>query len=137
MATIHAPGAAGGLPIPLIGPVNWWIVGGLVLFGCGAVLPVLQNSAATSRGFQMYQLKDSQVRLQSEIQLLEADVANLTSLDRIEQRAAVIGLGPSEAPLFVHVDVAGPAPAKIPTQYLPAPEPITVRNRPWWRALLP
>ena len=137
MATIHAPGATRGLPLPLVGPVNWWIVAGIALFAIGAVLPVLQNSAATSRGFQMYQLKESQTRLQSEVKSLESDVANLTALTRIEQRAAVIGLGPSDFSLFVHVDTAGPAPAKIPSQYLPEPAPPPARARPWWRSLLP
>ncbi len=123
MAAINVRGGARGLPVPFFGPVNLWIVAGLLVFAAGALSPVLQHSTATSRSFDMQQLQQEQVQLQSDIKILESDVANLTSLARIEQRAAAIGLGPGDDPIYITVDVPGPAPAKIPSKYLPAPAP--------------
>lgn len=123
MAAINVPGGVRGLPVPVIGPVNWWIVAGVLVFAAGALSPVLQHSTATSRSFDMQQLQQEQVQLQSDIKLIESDIANLTSLSRIEQRAAAIGLGPGVDPIYINIDVPGPQPAKVPSKYLPEPAP--------------
>ena len=138
MAAIQIPGAQRGVPLPVVGPVNWWIVAGLLVFGASAMLPVFQNSMATSRGFDTQKLQLQQTQLRSDIKLLEVDVANLTSLDRIEARARALGLGPGENPLSVTVSVAGPAPAKLPSSYIAEPIHLDVPSpKPWWRSLLP
>jgi hypothetical protein len=122
------------LPMPAFKP-NWWVLGALALLGVSAMLPVLQNSAATSSGFKTQELRAEQAKLNGDIRTTEAEVAQLTSLTRIERRAGEIGLGPGTNPIFVNVDQPGPAPAKIPSEYLPAPTPSTSEPEPWWRSL--
>jgi len=125
-----------GLPLrmPSAEP-NWWVLGALALLGASAMLPVLQNSAATSSGFQIQSAQAEQVKINGDIRLLESEVAQLTSLARIQRRAGEIGLGPGDNPYFVNVDQPGPAPAKIPSEYLPAPAPTRSEPEPWWRSL--
>lgn len=122
-------------PVPMARP-NWWVLSAVAIAGLGAMLPVLQNSAATSRGFEIQQSQAEQVRLQGEISLLESDVARLTSLARIERRAKEIGLGPSDHPFYITVDEAGPQPAKIPAEYLPPVARKTDAPDSWWRSLI-
>jgi hypothetical protein len=123
------------LPIPVARP-NWWVLSAAAIAGLSAMLPVLQNSAATTRGFEIQQSHAQQADLQGEISLLESDVARLTSLTRIERRAREIGLGPSDNPIYVNVDVAGPQPAKIPSEYLPPVVPRREQPDSWWRSLI-
>jgi len=131
------PGVQRGIPVPFgFGPINWWIVGALGVFAVGALLPVLQNSGATSRGFDVQRLQGDETRLNSDIRVVESEVASLTSLNRITQRAAEIGLGPAIAPYYVTVDEPGPSPAKVPSEYLPGPAPKGGQPDPWWRSLL-
>jgi hypothetical protein len=120
MAAIHVPRTSVPLPFPRL---NWWLVSGVVLLGIGGTLPVLQNSASTAAGFDIQALDNQQSDLRTEISLLEADVARLTTLERIERRASQLGLGPAiEPPIFVQINEAGPAPAQIPSEYLPGSE---------------
>jgi hypothetical protein len=138
MAAINHPlgGARRGIPIPRpVGSLNWWVLGGVLVVGVSAMLPVIQSSSATSEGFQTQASQSDEARLTAQISLLQADVAQLTSLPRIQRRATELGLGPAENPIYVKVDEPGPAPAKIPSEYLPAPVPRRDLPAPWWRSL--
>ncbi len=137
MATIRRPypGTHRGIPVQLGFRVNGWVLGSLVVFAVGAALPVLQKSGVTARGFDVQRIEVRQTELSAEIRLTEKDIAALTSLDRIERRARDLGLAPGTDPYFVTVDEAGPAPAKIPAEYLPGPAPKTGEADPWWRSL--
>ena len=138
MAAINHPlgGARRGLPLPRpVGTLNWWVLGGVLMVGMSAMLPVIQSSAATSEGFRTQQSQSDEERLKGEISLLEADVAQLTSLPRIQRRATELGLAPADNPIYVRVDEAGPAPAKIPAEFLPTPIPKTDPPEPWWRSI--
>jgi hypothetical protein len=109
----------------------------VVLLGIGGTLPVLQNSASTAAGFDIRDLEAEQAQLRTEISLLEGDVARLTTLERIERRAAQLGLGPAtEPPIYVHVDEAGPEPAQLPFEYLPGNELEEPAPRPGWQSFI-
>ena len=138
MAAINPPsGQRRSLPVPVRLPAfNGWVLAAIVIAGLAAMLPVLQNSTATSRGFDVQRLQNEQTRINGDIRLLEADVAQLTSLPRIQRRAAEIGLGPAETPIYVTIDEPGPAPAKIPAEYLPGPAPKTDEPESWLHSLL-
>ncbi|MGK2963984.1 MAG: hypothetical protein ACSLFM_00060 [Tepidiformaceae bacterium] len=145
MATINHPlprGSRRPLPgrLPRLFPrfpaPNWWVLSSVAVLGIGAMLPVIQNSAATTRGFETQALQVERARIQGDIRVLESDVATLTSLDRVRQRAAELGLGPATSPIFVEVDEAGPAPAKIPAEHLPAPTSPRGEGESWWRSLI-
>ena len=139
MAAINHPlgGARRGIPLPRpVGSLNWWVLGGVLVVGVSAMLPVIQSSAATSEGFRTQASQSDEARLNAQISQLETDVAQLTSLPRIQRRATELGLAPAENPIYVRVDEPGPAPAKIPSEYLPAPAPKTDLPEPWWRSLI-
>ncbi|GAB4321199.1 MAG: hypothetical protein Kow0010_01410 [Dehalococcoidia bacterium] len=145
MAAINHPigstPARAGLTLKApFGRLNGWVVGAVLLAAASAALPVLQSSSATSRGFDVQALNAQRARLHAEISVLEADVARLTSLPRIERRAKEIGLVPAETlgvdVYYVTVDEPGPAPAKIPAEYLPGPVVEREGPAPWWRSLL-
>lgn len=139
MAAINQPYAGaprtGALQTPAV-DINRWIVLAVFIAGVSALLPVLQNSSVTSRGFDLQSIEQEKLAVLGEISLIETDVARLTSLPRIERRAEEIGLIPSFDPHYVSVDVAGPAPAKIPAEFLPGPAEQSSGSAPWWRSLL-
>jgi hypothetical protein len=135
MAAINHPlgGARRGIPFPAP-RINGWILASVLVASLGAALPVLQHSIATSRGFDSQLLDARQAQLQGEIRALEAAVARLASLDRVEQRANELGMVPAEDPLYVTVDEPGPAPAKVPAELLPRAVPAEPDDpAPWWR----
>lgn len=139
MAAINHPPGYGrrSLPLPFPAPrPNWWILGAMAVVGASAMLPVLQSSWTTTRGFQAQDLERRQMSLNGDIRQLEAEVAGLTSLNRIERRAHAIGLGPASTPIYVEVSEFGPAPAQIPSEFLP--ELVRPGEEPesWWRSLL-
>lgn len=115
--------------------VNWWVVVAVLLAGLSAMLPVIQNSAATSRGFDIQASQARQAKLSGDVTLLESDVARLTSLSRIERRASEIGLSPAPNPFYVTVTEPGPQPAKIPAELLPPRDAPRDAPAPWWRSL--
>ena len=136
MATLPRPLAHPGLRLPgNVARGRWPLAGAIVLASASAMLPVLQNSSATSRGFRAQSIDAETAQLNGEVSELEAEVARLTSLERVQRRAQQIGLAPSSNPIYVSVDVAGPAPAKIPAEYLPPPKPQTSDQESWWRSL--
>lgn len=137
MAAINHPlGHRRSLPLSIPAPrLNWWVIWAIAVFGVGAMLPVLQNSAATSQGFNVQKLQAEQSRLNGEIQVLEADVAQLSSLGRIQRRATEIGMIPGDRPIYVQVQEPGPAPAKLPAEYLPRPVRKPDVPVSWWRSL--
>jgi hypothetical protein len=140
MAAINHPlGGARRLPIPaprIPGSINWWVLGGVLIVGVSAMLPVLQSSLATSEGFKTQGSEAQEQQLRGQISELEANVAELTSLDRIQRRATELGLGPASNPIYVRVDEPGPAPAKIPAQYLPTGTPPAAQPESWWESLI-
>jgi hypothetical protein len=136
MAAIQRP-FRGSVPLPApVRAINWWVMGAVALATASAMLPVLQNSSTTSRGFEVQALQAKQVRLEGETALVEADVARLTSLARIQKRASELGLVPATSPIYISVDEAGPAPAKIPAEYLPAPRRADPEPENGWGSLL-
>lgn len=114
---------------------NWWITAATLTFLFGAALPVLQSSATTSRGFEIRSLEQRRQELQAEIALLQAQIAEEGSLERVRERAAALGLKPAEDPIVVEVDVPGPVPAQVPARYLPEAAPAAERPAPWWQSL--
>jgi hypothetical protein len=137
VAIPHFGGAHRPAPerLPLRRP-NGWLLAAAAVAATGALLPVLQNSLATSRGFDIQSADSRRVVLEGEISLMEADVARLASLNRIQRRALELGLGPASDPIFVTVAEPGPAPAKVPAEFLPRPERDLAEPEPWWRSLV-
>lgn len=115
--------------------INGWVLAAIAGATVSAMLPVLQNSTTTSRGFEVQEVQARQTRIEGEIGLLESDVARLSSLARIQKRAGEIGLVPASSPLYITVEEAGPAPAKIPAEYVPPPTRASEKPEGWWNSL--
>lgn len=137
MAAINHPlgHARRGIPIPATGGsrLGFGLIAAVILASLGALAPVLSNSLATSRGFDLQASQRQETQLNGEIGVLESDVASLTSLQRIERRAREIGLVPVYDPIYVSVTEPGPAPAKLPSEYLPRAETPKSKPAPWWK----
>lgn len=125
------------VPLPGSGWLNRWVVGAVAVLGLAGVLPVLQNSVVTSRGFTVQRIDTEQAQVQREISVLQSEVAALTSLQRVLARAEALGFAaPIEAPIYVAIDEPGPAPVRIPSEYLPAPVRSHGGDVPWWQTVL-
>ena len=99
----------------------------LLLFAAGAVaviglLRVVQTSQVTTAGFAMQSLQQEKLELGTNVRQLEAEVASLSSLDRIEREAKRLGLELPERVSYVSVNVARPATAEdlLPARFAPA-----------------
>jgi len=137
MAAINHPlGRSRRLPLPApSGSQGFWLYLVIGLTALSALLPVAQNSLATSTGFDTQAFQRREAELNGQISLLESDVASLTSMNRIERRAKEIGLGPVADPIYLSVTEPGPAPAKLPAEYLPPATQVAEPLEPWWKPL--
>jgi hypothetical protein len=113
-----------------------WFVAGIVLLGLTAMLPVLQKSMVTSRGFELQQHEADLARVNAEVHLLEQQVAGLMSQERIERRAGQIGLFPGQGAIYVQVSEPGPEPAKVPAELLAPATEEPQGSDPWWKPLV-
>ncbi len=103
---------AGG-PLALLG------AGGLML---GAMfLPVLQNSDATSTGYQIEREQQQLDDLRAKTYALQAQVADLGSESRIRQEAARLGMVPAGRAVAVAVNVPAPSGVFLPRGLQPTP----------------
>lgn len=107
-----------GLSLPRLG-VSGWVIAGALIVSAGALAPVIQNSLMTTQGRNIEVLQQEQKALQVEMRQLEAEIARLTSIERVGRRASEIGLVPNAAATFVTIGEAGPEPPKIPAEHLP------------------
>ena len=103
-----------------------------------AVLQLYQTSRATTASFNMKQLEQQKLELDTSVRQLEAEVAALSSLQRVEQEAGRLGLQPAGARASVQVNVAPPPEGVgLPTRYEPKTEEAEVggQDAPWWQKL--
>lgn len=102
------------------------------------LLRVVQTSQATTAGFAVQALQQDKLEVETALRQLEADVALLSSLERIEREAQRLGLAPPAAQASVRVNVALPAANALPTRFAPedAEETAGSGATSWWRSLL-
>ncbi|HLZ68827.1 MAG TPA: hypothetical protein VKV26_02850 [Dehalococcoidia bacterium] len=88
------------------------LAGGMIL---GAMfLPVLQNSDATSTGYQIEHAQQQLDDLRAKTYTLQAQIADLGSETRIRQEAARLGMVPAGRASAVTVNVPAPAGVFLP-----------------------
>ncbi len=123
------------VPRPAAGS-GGWVAAGIVILGLSAMLPVLEKSTLTSKGFTLQEHQAREESLSLETRDLETEVSRLMSEERIERRALQLGLRPADIPIYVKVDVPGPEPAKIPAEYLEVIATPDEQPPALWRSLL-
>ena len=118
-----------------LGPFLLIAVAALVIVG---LLRVVQTSQATTAGFAVQALQQDKLEVETALRQLEADVALLSSLERIEREALRLGLAPPSVQASVRVNVALPATNALPTRFAAeeAEESTGSGATSWWRSLL-
>lgn len=91
--------------------------------GLAALFPLIQSSGATSTNFQIQRLEQELTDWEARTDELEAEIATLSGLERIEQEAAQrFQMVPAQETIYLTVDQPGPEPLRLPSRFLP-PEP--------------
>ena len=104
------------------------------------LLQIVQTSQATTRTFEIQKLEQEKLEVGAQVRQLEAEVAGLSSLARIEGEAKRLGLVKPQSVQAVEVNVpwAGAALDRLPTRFSPGEQQAeeTGQDAPWWRDLL-
>jgi cell division protein FtsL len=110
----------------------------LVAVGLAALLPLLQSSQATTTGYNIRQLERQRNDWEARIHELEAEVASLAALDRIEEEARQrLNMQTPEHTVYLSVDVASPESQPIPDRFLPPKKQESAKeDQSWWQSLL-
>jgi cell division protein FtsL len=128
--------AKDSVPSIRLGP---WLLAAAVVVAVIAALQLYQTSKATTASYQMQGMEQQKVELETSVRQLEADVASLSSLTRIQQEAQRLGLQPAQARTSVQVNVPLPAErVRLPTRYAPQLNQAKVggQQASWWHRLL-
>lgn len=142
MASISRP-LPGIARFPIVGPrlrFRAVAAGAAAILVLASLWQVLQTSDATTTGFTIQRLERQRDALQAEVHGLEAEVAALSSLDRIDREARErLGLVPPARTMYLDLDRPVPDRQGIPTRYQPAPVDEAAPGPPresWWRGVL-
>ncbi len=115
---------------------RWGIICSISLLTLSALIPVLQASLITTQGHDIQLLKQNRSQITAELRLIESELAELNSLERIERRAREIGLiDPPTLPIFIEIPSHLISVTKT-TEQLPGQEKQTLEPTPWWRSIL-
>jgi cell division protein FtsL len=102
-----------------------------------ALLQVIQTSDATSTGYAIQRLEQERQDRSADVHRLEAEVATLASLDRVEREAKDrLGLVPAEKVIYLQAPVAPPSQQLVPRRFYPADSSAGETGTSWWQALL-
>ena len=109
----------------------------VMVIGLAGLLPLIQSSQVTSTSSDIRQLERARDGWQARLQELQADVAFLTSLDRIEKEArGRLGMvSPSET-VYIVVDEPAPEVQPVPLRFLPSEEEQPHQEDSWWESIL-
>lgn len=118
-----------------LGTVGRFALLALVL-GLAALLPVIQSSSVTSTGYRVRQLERQNALQEARVAALEAEVAQLSSRDRVERRARELGMVPAQDPVYIQVDTPGPGALHVPRRYTPPLPAADPADRTWWETLV-
>ena len=121
---------------PLSMPVVLTIA--LVAVGLAALLPLLQSSQTTTTGYNIRQLDRERNDWEARIHELEAEIASLAALDRVEKEARQrLNMQAPEQTVYLSVDVASPESQPVPDRFLPPKKQESAKeDQSWWQSLL-
>lgn len=125
-------------PLPRIRLRPLLLIAGVMLVAI-AGMQLYQMSRATTASFKIQLLHQQETELETSVRQLEADVASLTSLSRIQRDAARLGLQLAQDRDTVSVNVPLPEQrSELPSRYAPQIEQPEVggEQASWWHRLL-
>ncbi len=106
-----------------------------------ALLQVVQTSEATTASFAIQRLEQDKMRMTAGLRQLEAEIASLSSLSRIEHEAGRLGLEPAQARASVQVNAVWTSAeeGRLPSRFVPRERDEAEadgQGSPWWQDLL-
>ena len=119
-----------------------WSLPRILVLAFGAVallglLQVIQTSDATSTSYTIHRLEQERQDWSAQVHSLEAEVATLTSLDRVEREArGRLGMVPAGDALYLEVDVPPPQQQLLPRRFSASEPSASEPGTSWWQALL-
>jgi cell division protein FtsL len=138
MAALHRP----AIPAPRIlgrpRPGKLLVAVAIALVVIAAGFQVNQFSRLTSTGYQINELNRQRAERQAENHALEAEVAQLSSLARVDWEARTRRhLEPAQQKLYITVNHDVPDRQTLPTRFLPPEAPDAGQaGGPMWKRLL-
>ncbi len=109
----------------------------VVVIGLAGLLPLIVSSETTRTSSDVQQLERASNDWQARVQELQADIAFLGSLDRIEKEARErLGMVPPTETVYVTVDAPEPEAQLVPSRFLPAKKEQPRQEESWWESLL-
>lgn len=107
------------LALPSVG-----VLGAATLVTAAALLPVVQNSNATTAGYETRQLERHKADLQASIFNAQKDIAELGALQRIDREARDrLGMAPADRTVSVQVTRPAPTDWRVPARFIAAQQP--------------
>jgi cell division protein FtsL len=109
----------------------------VVVIGIAGLLPLLLSSKVTSTSSDIRQLERVRNDWQARTQELEAEIAVLGSLDRIEKEARDrLGMVPPGETVYITVDQPAPEKQIVPLRFLPPEKEQPRQEESWWESIL-
>ena len=101
------------------------------------LLQVSQTSDATRTGYDIRRLEQERLDWSAQVHDMEAEVAGLASLDRVEREATGrLGLVPAQNVIYLEAGVAPPQQQLVPRRFLTSEPGAGGSGTSWWQALL-
>lgn len=108
----------------------------LTVAGVG-IFQVLQTSNVASTGYEVRRLETERSQLDSEIRLLEAELASSANLEYLRKSASDrLGMLPAKERMQVSVDTPAPEVVPLPRRYVPTVEPRPAPKGSWWDSVI-
>jgi cell division protein FtsL len=109
----------------------------VVVIGLAGLLPLLVSSKVVHTSEDIRQLESTRDDWEARTQELEAEIAVLGSLDRIEKEARQrLGMVPPEETIYVTVDQPAPEKQIVPQRFLPPKKEQPHHDSSWWESIL-
>jgi len=123
-------------PFPRFTGARSVLLGAFLVVASLGLLQVMQTSSATSTGYNLQRLEDERLATQAEVHQLEAEVAVLTSIDRIEREArGRLGMVPAGNTIALEVLKPPPEQKLVPLRFLSDNKAPSASSTRWWRKL--
>jgi cell division protein FtsL len=109
----------------------------VVVIGLAGLLPLLLSSRVVHNSEDIRQLEGVRNDWDARIQELEAEIATLGSLDRIEKEARQhLGMVPPDETVYITVDQPAPEKQIVPLRFLPPKKDQSHQDSSWWESIL-
>jgi cell division protein FtsL len=126
-------------PRPLSQPLSLrpLLLGAFLVIALVGLLQVIQTSDVTTTGYSLRSLEQDRLGRQAQVHQLEAEVAALTSMDRIEREArGRLGMVTPAETMTLEVHTQPPAQQLIPQRYVPEEVKPAPKADSWLHKLL-